>query len=281
MNIAEALAYGRSQLHHSPTPELDTRLLLQHILQRSHSFLIAYGEEPLTAVQQTLFTQAIARAQQQEPIPYILGSAPFFDFDLQVSPAVLIPRPETELLVETAVTHARTHPAKHLVDVGTGSGAIAIAAARMLPQTAVSATDISPPALTIAQANADRLAAGRIRFYPGDLLSPIHAAPDSQVDIIIANLPYITDGEWTALDDGVKWYEPVTALRGGPDGLDLVRELLQQAVTYLRPGGAIFLEIGWQQGAAATQAARHTFPQAQVQLLPDYAGHDRIVAVKC
>ncbi len=279
MDIQSALAYGRFQLTpHSPTPQLDARLLLEHLLDVPHSYLIVHHDQPLTAEQQQQYEQRIARASQQEPIPYIIGHAPFFHFDLHVAPGVLIPRPETEQLVELAVAWARESKANvalRAVDVGTGSGCIAIALAHFLPDAQVTAVDISPTALAIAQQNAALFVPQRIQFRQSDLLQAI-ADP---IDLIVANLPYVTSGEWQSLADGVKLHEPALALDGGADGLDLIRRLLQQATTLLRPGGAIFLEIGWQQGKTAQQAAQDHFPEAKITILPDFAGHDRIVKI--
>ena len=276
MTIDDALAYGRFHLTHSATPHLDTRLLLQHILHVNHAYLIAHGDAALTAVQTQQFQSAVARAQQSEPIPYIIGTAPFFDMELHVTPAVLIPRPETELLVEHAVQWGKPKGALRIVDVGTGSGCIPIALARQLPQAEITAVDISPAALTVAQQNAAAFAPNRIHFYQGNLLVPI----DHPIDLITANLPYIADSEWTMLDDGVKLHEPSLALRGGKDGLDLIRELLHQAASKLSASGAIFLEIGWQQGQGVTNLAKTAFPKAQVDLIQDYANHDRLVIIK-
>lgn len=276
MTIDDALEYGRFHLPLSPSSHLDTRLLLEHILQVTHTYLIAHGDEALTAVQETQFRTFISRAQQQEPIPYIIGTAPFFDMDLFVNSAVLIPRPETEMLVEYAVSWAKQRQALTIVDVGTGSGCIPVALARQLPQAKISAVDVSVNALDIARKNAKQFAQNRIQFHQGHLLTPI----THSIDLITANLPYVTDAEWTLLDDGVKLHEPSLALRGGEDGLDLIRELLQQAVSKLSASGAIFLEIGWQQGPATKELASTVFPNAQVDLIQDYAGHDRIVGIR-
>jgi release factor glutamine methyltransferase len=281
MDIQAAWAYGRSQLTHSPTSQLDARLLLQHLLKLTHSQLIARSDQPLTTIQQKTYQQLINRAQQQEPIPYIVGQAPFFDFDLRVGSGVLIPRPETEQLVELAVGWAKEHGAEtaktalRAVDVGSGSGCIAIALARQLPQLKVTAVDISPDALTIAQQNSKWLAPNRIQFQKSDLLQAIHAP----IDLIVANLPYVTSGEWQELADGVKLYEPALALDGGADGLDLIRRLLQQATSKLQASGAIFLEIGWQQAKSVQQIARGFFPEADITVLPDFAGHERMVKI--
>lgn len=279
MNIEAALAYGRSQLTpSSPTPQLDARLLLEHLLDVPHSYLIVHHNQPLTAEQTNAYHQLVARAAQAEPVPYIIGHAPFFDFDLHVAPGVLIPRPETEQLVELAVTWAKkrgTEANRKAVDVGTGSGCIAIALAHFLPDWTITAVDISPTALAIAQQNGARLAPGRLQLRQSNLLQAI----EQPVDLIVANLPYVTRGEWQALADGVKLYEPALALDGGVDGLDLIRQLLQQATTRLRPSAAIFLEIGWQQGNIAKQAAQAQFPQAEITVLPDFAGHDRMVKI--
>jgi release factor glutamine methyltransferase len=276
MNIREAWAYGRSCLAQaSSTPDLDSRLLLEYILNAGHSYLIAHGEESLTLTQEEKVRELFHRAQNKEPIPYLTGSAPFFGFDFQVNPAVLIPRPETEQLVERALLWVNERQEIDIVDVGTGSGCIAISLAVHLPQANIWATDISPAALALAQKNAGKYAPQRIKFLQGSLLSPLYSA----VDLIVANLPYIADDEWTLVDDGVKWYEPTVALRGGTDGLDLIGELLHQAATILRLAGAVFLEIGWQQGQAVEQLAKKHFPLADIEVMADFAGRQRIISI--
>ncbi|MEA3441623.1 MAG: peptide chain release factor N(5)-glutamine methyltransferase [Chloroflexota bacterium] len=276
MNIQEAWAYGRSHLTQaSVTPDLDARLLLEHVLQVNHSFLIAHADEILTDAQAQHYRQLICRAKQKEPVPYLTGTAAFYGFDFQVSPAVLIPRPETEQLVEIALSWAKSKNRLHIVDVGTGSGCIAVSLSAHLPQAVVSAVDISAEALAVARKNAALHVPDRVHFYEGELLEPIR----SHVDLIVANLPYIASHEWTLVDDGVKWYEPTVALEGGSDGLDLIGEMLQQSTSRLRSGGAVIMEIGWQQGQAVERLARLHFPHADVVLIADYAGHDRIVTI--
>lgn len=276
MTIRQALRWGSQQLASaSPTPDLDARLLLQHVLRVSHTYLVAHAGETLTAVAHQQYIALLARAAQKEPIPYIIGHAPFYGLDFYVTPAVLIPRPETEQLVELAVAWARLRNSLHIVDVGTGSGCIAISLAVHLPQAQITAVEISPTALQIAQHNAQRHVPGRIHFLLGSLLSPL----SHPVDLIVANLPYVSDPEWPDLDDGVKLYEPAAALRGGADGLTIIAQLLHQAAEQINPNALILLEIGWRHGRAAQALARATLPQAQVQVLPDLAGHDRVVHI--
>ncbi len=275
--IGNALAWGRQQLQQSPTPAVDSRLLLEHVLQVDHAYLVGHVTDPLSAPQLTAYQALVARAAQGEPIPYLVGHAPFYGRSFLVNPAVLIPRPETEELMQRVITWAKTRSGAHLVDVGTGSGCIAVTLACELLAVQLTAIDVSAAALDVAGQNAERLGvAGRITFLEGSLLEPLPAP----VDAIVANLPYVADDEWTSLDVGVKWYEPAGALRGGPDGLDVIRELLPQARSRLQPGGAIFLEIGWQQGETAVQLAAGHFPQAKVRLLADFAGHDRFVTIQ-
>lgn len=275
--IREAWENGRFQLTPtSPTPQLDARLLLEHVLGVSHSYLVAHGNDPMNGNNVATYQTLLNRASQQEPIPYLIGHAPFFDMDLAVSPAVLIPRPETEELVLLVETTGRQWAAPRLVDIGTGSGCIAIALARKMARVQVTAVDLSPAALAIAQQNARQFAPNRITFVQGSLLEPV-VGP---FDLIVANLPYVTTAEWTELDDGVKLFEPRLALDGGDDGLLLVRELLRQAVDKLANNGVVLLEVGWQQGTAVANFAQTIFPTASITLQPDFAGLERFVIVQ-
>lgn len=274
--IGNALRLGRARLSRSPSAALDARLLLAHVLRRDHAYLVAHDDEPLGAEAAAGYERLLARAAADEPIPYLIGHAPFMGLDFLVSPAVLIPRPETEQLVETAVAWGQDRGPIRIVDVGTGSGGIAVSLARGLPAAEVIAVDVSAGALTVAATNAARHAPGRIGLAQADLLSAL--APG--FDLIAANLPYIAGHEWPTLPIGVKSYEPRVALWGGPDGLSLIRALLPQAAERLRPGGLVLLEIGWQQGAAVASLARKSFPEAEVRVLSDFAGHDRIVMVR-
>jgi release factor glutamine methyltransferase len=274
--IQQAWRLGRAQLHGSSSAALDARLLLAHALGRDHAYLVAHGDERLTPEHAATYGALLARAAAGEPIPYLVGHAPFFDLEFEVSPAVLIPRPETEQLVEMALTWARGRGALRVVDVGTGSGCIAVTLARYLSEAVVVAADVSAAALSVARANAARHAPGRVHLLRGNLLAAL--APG--FDLIAANLPYVAGHEWTALPVGVQSYEPALALDGGADGLDLIHALLPQAAERLRPGGLLLLEIGWRQGEAVTALARAAFPGSRVELFADFVGHDRVVAVE-
>lgn len=277
MTIREALQWAQQELGDNPAAAGDARLLLQHTLQVGRSHLVAHRDETLPAGREEQFRGLVCRARRCEPIPYISGEAPFYGLDFIVTPAVLIPRPETELLVQATIEWVEAHSAEIVVDVGAGSGCVAVTLARHLPDVRIEATEISREALAVARHNAQRHGvAARIGFHCGSLLEPI----EDDLDLIVANLPYISDDEWTTLADGVKWYEPARALRGGADGLALIRQLLDQARSRLQVGGALFLEIGWRQGKDAAALARAIFPQAHVDVLPDHAGHDRILVVE-
>ena len=285
LTVRAALAYGQAQLMTSDSPALDARLLLEHVLQVDHAYLIAHDDRLLPGELEETYRHLVRRAALREPIPYLTGRAPFYGRQFMVSPAVLIPRPETELLVEQALRWMNgwlpgdevSRPAgPYVVDVGTGSGCIAITLALETATSRIEAVDVSPMALAIARRNATLLrATKRLVFRQGSLLAPINGQPD----LIVANLPYIADPEWTVLADGIKWYEPDVALRGGPDGLEVIRQLLKDAVRQLAPGGAILLEIGWQQGKAVRDLARVYFARAEVEILVDYGGRDRLVAI--
>jgi len=289
MNIRAALQHGRDRLAPSDSAPLDARLLLMGTLGTSHSYLVAHDEQELTAAQETVYREWIAQVAQGYPVPYLLGRADFYGRTFQVSPAVLIPRPETEMLVDAARQwvadqsaadeSAADESAADGRGLGTGSGCLAVTLALELPAARVTAVDVSADALAIARANGRRYGFGpdstRLQFVQSDLLTAV-ALP---LDLIVANLPYVTDREWTDLPDGVKLYEPALALKGGVDGLALIRDLLIQAGSRLHRPGAIFLEIGWQQGNSAAQLARTLFPDARVFVKKDLADHDRLVMI--
>ena len=277
--VGEALALGR-QLSTGESPPLTpttAQALLAFVTGRGRAWLLAHREAPLPAADARRFVGLLERAAAGEPLAHLTGEREFYGLPFTVTPDVLVPRPETEALVDVALAWARDHSvaAPRIVDVGTGSGAIAVTLAVRLPGARVTAVELSEPAIRIAQGNVERHGvAERVALVLGDLLRPL-AGP---FDIIVANLPYINQQEIEALDVG-RW-EPRIALDGGPDGLDLVRALLEQAPSRLAPGGLVALEIGYDQGPRAVALCRAAFPGAGVALLPDLAGLDRIVKVE-
>jgi release factor glutamine methyltransferase len=254
---------------------LNAHILLSAALGVDRAWLLAHGTEMIPPAREHIFFQMVARAERGEPIPYILGQWGFYDREFIVSPAVLIPRPETELLLDQALAFAQPRDYAVVVDVGTGSGALAVTLAALCPKAVVYAIDASPAALEIARRNADVQAADVI-FFEGDLLTPIFER-QMQVDLVMANLPYIPSHLLPHL--AVSRHEPRQALDGGADGLALVRRLLDQAPPLCRPGARLLLEIAYDQGAVALALARTAFPTASIDVLKDYAGHDRVVRI--
>jgi len=238
--FSNALVHGAKHLGHLTTARRDAELLLLHVAGKDRAFLLTHPDAPLTPGQQSTYEQWLNRRAKHEPIQYILGEQEFYGLTFRVTPDVLIPRPETEHLIEALLQLIPREAAIRIADVGTGSGAIAITLARKLPHVTITALDVSPPALKIAQQNAARHnVADRIRFLESDLLS---AVADEIFDAIISNPPYVPDSE--ALDPQVRNFEPATALYAGPSGLDIYRRLIPQSWQALKPRGWLFMEIG-------------------------------------
>jgi release factor glutamine methyltransferase len=265
---------------HTQLTRLELQLWLAHVLGVSRARLLAHLDDPVTPEQESRFRAGLARLATGEPLPYLTGRTEFYGLEFAVTPATLIPRPETEHLVEEALARIEQPGAGvTIADVGTGSGCIAVSLAVHRPAVEVYAVDISPDSLVVAAQNAERhRVAGRIHWRRGHLLDPL--PEDAALDLIVANLPYVSDPEWADLPVGVRDYEPAGALRGGPAGLDLIRALLGAAPAVLKPGGAILLEIGAAQGPGALALARALLPRAaHIEVRPDYAGRDRILIV--
>ncbi len=275
-NLAVVLRWASAYLSaHTDRPHVEAELLLAHLLDCPRVYLWAHPEALLTPQQAADYATSVRRRAAGEPLPYITGQIEFFGLTFTVTPDVLIPRPETETLVEAALDWVQAHPDAVAVDVGTGSGCIAAALAVQAPSLRLYATDISPAALRVARANAERHnVAERITFLEGDLLAPL----PEPVGLIVSNPPYVADDEWDALPLSVQ-QEPRLALLSGADGLDAIRRLLAQAQTRLQPGGLMLIEIGERQGEAAQALAQAAFPKADVAILPDLAGKDRILKI--
>jgi release factor glutamine methyltransferase len=260
----------------SDTAGLEARVLLAHILNRDKAWLLAHPEEPLTPTQAAAYQEALELLAAGTPLPYLLGQWEFYGLTFKITPDVLIPRPETELLVETALDWLTRHPEKtRAAEAGTGSGCIAVSLAVHVPTLMITATDISPQALEIARHNAAlHNVAGQINFCHDNLL----AGQDGPFDLIYANLPYIPSNTLRGL--AVARQEPTLALDGGRDGLDLIRRLLDEAVNVLADQGLILLEIERRQGKQAHHLAQENFPGAAVKVKPDLAGNPRLLVIE-
>jgi release factor glutamine methyltransferase len=275
--VDEALRWAIAQLPRTDERALSARMLLAHVLACSTTDLFVHPERTLSTSQRAWYEELIARRKQHEPVAYLVGHRVFMELDLHVDERVLIPRPETEQLVEEAIAVARRRPQPRIADIGTGSGAIAVSLACHMPGARVWAVDSSPGAIEVARSNARRHGVlDRITFLVGDLLAPL----PGPVDAIVANLPYVSEGEYASLPADIRCYEPRGALLAGPDGLSAIRALLCTAGPYLAEEGAILLEIGAKQGDAATKLARAAFPGATIALLPDLAGQNRVLRIE-
>jgi release factor glutamine methyltransferase len=260
MTFREALTVAAAQLasdeHLRATAARDAELLLLHTLQIPRVTLIAHPNDELSANQRSAYEGTIARRLHHEPIQYITGRQEFYGLILKVTPAVLIPRPETEHLVETVLKHLPTNRPLRIADIGTGSGAIAVAIAAHLPQATITALDISAEALAIATANArEHKVADRIKFLQSDLLSALNRETET-FDAIVSNPPYVAESDRPTLHPQVRDHEPATALFAGETGLDIYRRLIPQAHAALKPNGLLALEIGHDQQDAVAALLR-------------------------
>jgi release factor glutamine methyltransferase len=257
MTLRQAITNAAAELaanpHLNEHAHRDAELLLLHTLQISRVTLIAYPDRELSAAQQALYQSAINRRLQFEPIQYITGEQEFYGLRLHVTPAVLIPRPETEHLVEAILQLLPANQPLKLADIGVGSGAIAIALAVHLPLVEITALDLSAEALAVAQHNArEHNVAGRIRFLRSDLLAAIESSTES-FDAIVSNPPYIPESDRSTLHPQVREHEPASALFAGETGLDIYRRLIPEARKALKPSGLLALEIGHGQQTSLAQ----------------------------
>ncbi|MBN2385457.1 MAG: peptide chain release factor N(5)-glutamine methyltransferase [Anaerolineales bacterium] len=284
MNLAELLPVLSDRLALvSDSAELDAQVLAAQILGRGRAWVLAHPEAVPGPEQLAALEAAVQRLEGGSPLPYVLGEWEFYGLVLEITPDVLIPRPETELLVERALDWLRGCRRRRgltVADVGTGSGCIAIALAANLAGLRVTATDISEPALVVARRNAKRHGvARRVEFIHCDLLPCLEESrAQRSYDLIAANLPYIPTGTLQRLL--VYGHEPTLALDGGEDGLAIVRRLLREAPAYLAPGGLLLLEIEASQGPPAMALAYDIFERAEIHLYQDLAGHDRLLEIR-
>jgi release factor glutamine methyltransferase len=251
MTLGQWLERGECQLRDAPHPERarrDAETLLLHLLGRNRAWLVSHLDDQFGGCKSIGYAALLERRRRGEPIQYITGETEFYGLPFRVTPDVLIPRPETEHLVEKVIEFLARVSRPRIVDVGTGSGAIAIALARALPDSEISALDLSEKSLNVARENADRNAvADRLQFVHGDLLAPL---PAGQFDVVVSNPPYVPTTDRDTLPYEVREYEPELALFAGDDGLAVYRRLIPQAHRALLPTGLVALELGFGQAEA-------------------------------
>lgn len=277
-SLCHYLDLGELMLKDGPHPERarrDAELFLMHSLKRSRAWLIAHDDELLSDDLSMSYTELLERRSKGEPVQYITGEAEFYGLPFLVTPDVLIPRPETEHLVEKVIELASDLAIPRIVDVGTGSGAIAVALANKLPHASITATDISSCALALAAENAKHNGVA-VRFLAGDLLAPVAS---EQFDFVVSNPPYVSVADRDSLDVEVREYEPALALFAGDDGLDVYRRLIPAAFDAATPGGFVVLEIGYGQSAEVAELLAYAgFERAE--FVPDLQGIPRVACAR-
>jgi len=284
MDIRQALANATQALSKtSDSARLDAELLLAHCLQKTRTYLFTWPEKNLTAAQSECFNALLTQRLTGHPIAHLTGTREFWGLELQVTPDTLIPRPDTELLVEIALAHLEKKADEQtgkkaqqsLLDLGTGTGAIALAIASEHPHLHITATDIDAATLAVAQRNAAQHHCNTIRFLQSDWFQALATLPDNdRFDMIVSNPPYIANDD-PHLQQGDVRFEPDRALTSGDDGLHDIRHLIQNAKSHLKTGGWLFIEHGYDQGDAVTTLLRQA-EYTQVQCHQDLAGNDRV-----
>jgi len=266
-----AAAVAQLRAAGSDSPQLDAELLLCHLLQRDRSYLYGWPEQPLTPLQQQQFAALLARRRAGEPIAYLTGSRHFWSLALAVSPATLIPRPESELLVELALQQLPADPAQRLLDLGTGSGAIALAVAQERPHWHITAVEQEVAALAIAEQNRHACGAEQVELLAGSWLTPVAGRA---FDLVVSNPPYLRADD-PHLGQGDVRFEPRSALVAGSDGLDAIRAIITGVTTQLVGRTRLLLEHGWDQAAAVRQLLQAAGGDA-ITSWQDGAGHQRV-----
>ena len=276
--VKAQLAKARATLETAgiPLPWLDAEILVAHVLQSSRERLHSHPERELTIGQRARLRRLTSRRVARVPVPYLVGEREFYGHMFRVTPAVLIPRPSSELLVELAIDWLKAHPrARRMIDLGTGSGAVAISVAKAVPQVHIEARDVSARALKVANENiAYYRLRRRITTVKGDLLRGA-----SPAELILANLPYIPEALRRSRPKELE-YEPALALDGGKDGLDLIRTALAQAPAVVKPGGLVLFECDPAQTRRIVRLAQGHWPSAEVTVHKDLAGLDRVVRIQ-
>ncbi|MHB9072223.1 MAG: peptide chain release factor N(5)-glutamine methyltransferase [Desulfobaccales bacterium] len=263
-------------------PRASAEVLLAHTLDVSRLDLYLRYDQPLNAEELARFKALVVRRRQGEPVAYLTGHREFWSLDFQVTPAVLIPRPETETLVAAAVEAAHDleqNTSGRGLEIGVGSGAMIIALAKELPEMHWTGVDLSVAALEVAQDNARRHGVfERVHLLQGDLLSAFK--PQASFDVLVANLPYVPQPEWEQLPRDIKDFEPQPALLAGKDGLDLIRPLVRQAHQYIKAGGWMLLEVGDGQAEKVAGLMQQTGAYDRVETIKDFSGIERVVRAR-
>jgi release factor glutamine methyltransferase len=274
ITIAEALTETEQVFSALPDsdPRLEAEVLLAHALNKTRSYLFAWPERTLTGEQQQRFQELVTRRRKGEPVAYLTGRREFWSLELQTTPAVLIPRPETELLVERALERIPSDSEYRIADLGTGSGAVAAAIAGERPQCRITATDLSSESLEVAASNFRWLKLNNIETAVGRWCDALPR--EKRFELIVSNPPYVAEGDPYLLRGDLPW-EPQQALRSGPDGLDDIRQIIQQSPAYLLTGGWLLLEHGFDQGTAVRGLLTEG-GFGEITTYRDLAGHERV-----
>ena len=278
--IQELFKKGKSLLKDFPNPHLDTKLLLLKCLSLSEEKLWTYLDQSVSKAQEKYFNRLISKRLKGIPLPYLLESKEFWSIPFKVSPGVLIPRPETELLVEKVLDYSPGDD-EIIVDIGTGCGNIAISLAKELPPTRILATDISRKAVRLARMNASSQKVSNVTFVAGSLYVPLEKLQlEEKCGFIVSNPPYLSEAEWETLDNEIRDHEPKSALVAGEVGFEIIKPLIQGAPEYLRPGGFLLFEIGYNQ-RSKVQSVLNSAPVWQdVKFHKDLAGTDRVASAR-
>lgn len=253
---------------------LDAEVLLAHLLKKERIYLYVHFDEPMQEQELAAFREYVKRRAQHVPVAHIIGEKEFMGLKFKVTPATLVPRPDTEILVENAIAELGKDSAAEIADIGTGSGAVILSMLVNMPKAKGCTVDISPEALAVARENADSLeVSDRCEFFEGDLFAPLGGRV---FDAVVSNPPYIPQQDIAGLEDDVRKYEPLTALTDGGDGLSFYRRLFSEGRVFVKDGGMMAVEIGIHQSAQVRAIAEQSGWQ-DVKIVKDYAGIDRVV----
>jgi len=285
VTLAEAIYNATNRLSAAgiTNARLDAEVLLAHIIQRDRVWLITHRDDVLNDKDQRDFDEAIRRRSKREPLQHIIGNQEFWGLEFKVTPDVLIPRPETELIVEAALMLVQDRNQQvRIIDLCTGSGCIAVSLAKELASAHIIATDASERALVVARENArDHGVADRIRYLEGDLFEPLEELDiRGHIDIMVSNPPYVRTGDLPTLQPEVRDYEPARALIAGPEGTEMAMRIIQNASEYLKKNGALIVEMGLGQAEALTRMVEATGAYDRSSILKDLAGIDRVIVAR-